>query len=93
MLFEFYLSAGRFELGFDFFSFFFRSAFLNGFGSAFNEVLSVFEPKSGNTANFLDHIDLLGSSFGQHYVELCLFISRFTCGFVICSVKNLKRSM
>ena len=48
------------------------------FGRAFDQVLGFLQPKTGDGADFLDHVDLLVAGLGQDHRELGLLLDR--CG-------------
>ena len=50
-------------------------AFLDGLRSAFDQRLGFAEAKTGDRADFLDHVDLLATVAGQDHVELGLLFS------------------
>ena len=78
MLFEFYLCASSFELGFDFCSFVLGSGFFDCLRSTLNEVLSVLQAKTSDRTHFLDHIDLGGTDSSEDDVKFSLFLGRAT---------------
>ena len=72
-LLDFDSSADFGQLFLDLFAFFLGSAFLDGLGGGFHEVLGFLQAQAGQLADNLDDLDLLGASVLQDGVELGLF--------------------
>ena len=54
---------------------FLRDAFLDGLGSALNEILSILKTKTANVLNKLDNVKLGSTSAGKNNVELGLLLN------------------
>ena len=74
-LLNFDFRTGFFKDVLDFSRFFFANAFLNSLRRAFNEILGFFQAKTGDRANFLDHVDLVSAAILKNDRELGLFFS------------------
>ena len=72
-LFEFDRSASAFKFGLDFLGIRLGNTFLDRLGSTFNQILGFFQAKTGDGANFLDHVDLLLAIGHQNHRKLGLF--------------------
>ena len=86
------LSAGVFKLLLEVSSFSLGNSFLNMLRSAFNEVLSFLQAEAGDSADFLDDVDLVGASVNQDNVELGLFFFRSSSSSTAASSSNCYRS-
>src|SRR5215470_11078149 len=75
-LLNFDLGSGFFELLLDGSSFVLADAFLDGLGSAVNEVFRFFQAEARNFANGLNDVDLVAAHVGENNGELCLLFRR-----------------
>src|SRR5690606_20131021 len=75
-LLQFDLGAGSLELSLDLLGIGLGNGFLYGLRSALDQVLGFLEAEAGDGAHFLDDVDLLGASVGQHHVKLGLLLGR-----------------
>src|SRR5437588_10304527 len=74
------LGADFFELRLDLGSLVLVDAFLDVFRRAFNEILGLFEPETGNGANFLDDFDLFLAGSSENHRDFGLFLGGRRCG-------------
>src|SRR4051794_16062825 len=73
-------AAGILDLLLDLLGFFLVDAFLDRLGSAFDQRLRLAEAKTGDRADFLDHVDLLAAVAGENDVELGLLFGSRSSG-------------
>jgi hypothetical protein len=59
------LRAGVFKLLLDVFSFALGDAFLDSLRSSFDQILGFLQAETGDSADFLDDVDLVGAGFGR----------------------------
>src|SRR5690606_20582340 len=64
----------------DVFGFRLVDTFLDGLGSAFDQVLGFLQTQAGDATDFLDDVDLLIASAGQDHVKFSLFFGRSGTG-------------
>src|SRR5690606_1492064 len=64
--------SGLFQLGLDLLVLVLADAFVDGLGSAVDQVLGLLEPKARDLPHHLDDLDLLGARGGENDVELRL---------------------
>src|SRR5689334_24431071 len=76
VLLDLHLGAGCFELLLDVFGLFLADVFLDRLGSAFDEILRLFQTESGDLADRLDDVDLVGAAVGEDDGKLRLLLGR-----------------
>ena len=67
--------ASFFQLALDFLGLFLGNTFLYRLWCPFDEVLGFFQSETGDSADFLDHIDLGSTNSGEDDIKFCLFLS------------------
>src|SRR5689334_24435814 len=73
-------SAGFLDLLLDLLGLVLGNTLLDGLRSAFDQRLRLAEAKTGDRADFLDHVDLLAAVAGENDVEFGLFFGRSRSG-------------
>ena len=74
-LFNFNFSAGFFQLFFHLGSIFFADSFFNSLGRTFDQIFSFFQTQTGDSADFFNDVDFVGTGFDQNDIEFGFFFS------------------